>query len=231
MPAPDLRARQALRAHPSPQTAPQTAARRPAPLLPGAPRPSCPAPRARSSNCSRGLAARLCRSALRDHVGGHRAASIQRGLADDRRRGRQAGPQGRDRAASGSTTLRDIVRRRQVGPPACYRPGPMCVTGSESEAKHETRLAQMRENTRNLVQFFSADAVSDITNAPVPRRTPPVKSFVSVRNKSLMQVHTSPPLHHTTTLIYLSTHPPWRHPHPLLPHPNAQPFPAPPSPN
>ena len=42
----------------------------------------------------------------------------------------------------------------------------MCVTGSESEAKHETRLAQMRENTRNLVQFFSADAVSDITNAP-----------------------------------------------------------------
>ena len=37
--------------------------------------------------------------------------------------------------------------------------------------------------------FEDKASVSDITIiTPVPRRTPPVKSFVSVRNKSLIQV-------------------------------------------
>ena len=123
MPAPDLRARQALRAHPSPQTAArrpapaQTAARRPALPLPGATRP-------RSSSSSRGLAGRLRRPACSATRGGTGLPAFRAGRADDRLRwlaGRARGPQpcGRERSMP-------------VGPPAANaRPVCVCWLGSE----------------------------------------------------------------------------------------------------
>ena len=124
MPAPDLRARQALRAHPSPQTAArrpaptQTAARRPALPLPGAPRPR--------SSSSRGLAGRLRRPACSATRGGTGLPAFRAGRADDRLRwlaGRARGPQ---------LLASCFTQERAVGPPAANaRPVCVCWLGSE----------------------------------------------------------------------------------------------------
>ena len=71
------------------------------------------------------------------------------------------------------------ARRRQPAPAACSSIGDGQLCGSCGGVGSSPTLP---------VPLEDKASVSDITIAPFPRRTPPVKSFVSVRNKSLLQV-------------------------------------------
>ena len=75
---------------------------------------------------------------------------------------------------------------QRLSPARCTRPVP--TGGADGEGSSAAAVGERAAPPPCRSLFEDKASVSDITIAPFPRRAPPVKSFVAVPNKSLVQV-------------------------------------------